>query len=158
MTIREPQVIIIGDYSEKLDRINERLPRSKIIDRTTYELEFNRLFDITEKELSSGQEVLREEAFFAYRITNPKVHKGRKIKRKDVGKKDISRIEPRDRISDSDLKEFTQISETRKRKDRFIHSAIRKGNVVLTERVFVTVRGKKQQRFRDKSGKFCKCL
>lgn len=123
----------------EIDRINERIftQQIRVIDRDTFDLAFNNLFDKDDRQLSSKQKELRDFAFESFVGIKP-----------DVSKKRLFRKERKFKEKRVEFKK-----EVTKRK-RFNVPAISKGRVVLTQRIIIKIRGKEIERFRDELGRF----
>lgn len=157
---KEPKgkITIIADYAEDIERMVEQLTTTRgnfIVDKTSFEVAFdNEFFFAKTKE----QKAFRNDVFQAYRIVNPNVPDKRIFKRRiEVTEKSTKLVFKKEgKLSQQELDKFASIPRSTKiQKDRLIHTAIRKGQIVFAERIFVVVLGKKQERFRDKTGKFC---
>ena len=158
---------------DEINRINDRLFREskfKIQDRDSYDLAFNDLLSIGESDLSSVQRKLRNDGFKGYLIQHPDVAKERiftKAKGRDLRR---DRLKTARRVVDT-RKEFTKLGASksdlrgfdtarqRVTKDiltrrKFTVPARVKGRIVFAIRTSVTVRGKRQVRFRNEKGQF----
>lgn len=158
---------------EEVDRINDRLFREskfEIQDRDSYDLAFNDLLSLTEKDLSSKQKGLRNDGFGDYLNDHPevseerlftKVGKGKDLRRDRLktAKKVVRTKEKfRGKASIVDLAEFDtrtqKVTKEITRRRRFNIPAKVKGRVVFAVKTSVVVMGKSQVRFRNSKGQF----
>lgn len=155
---QEGKVIVVGIYAEDIERMIEELTtkrRNFIVDKTSFEVAFDSEFF---EARTAKQKSFRNEVFLAYRLRHPNVPNKRIFKRRVEVTESSTKlvIRKEGKLSQTDLDKFKSIPQTNRiQKSKLIHAAIRKGQVVFAERIFVTVLGKKQTRFRDKTGKFC---
>lgn len=138
------------------DRLAERLNSqfgNEIQDRDSFDNSFNRLLSLEENELSSGQRTLREQTFVQLRNKVPGIDSRRLFQ--EAGGKDLKR----DRLKTAkkvvkSKKVFISRGASRVDLKGFDTLTVTKGRVMFAKRIFVTVRGKQQVRFRDRKGRF----
>lgn len=159
--------------SDEVDRINDRLFREskfQIQDRDSYDLAFNDLISVDERDLSSSQKRFRDNSFSDYIKEHPDVSTERiftKAKGKDLARdrlKTAKRVVTtrkeflRQRASEVDLKGFDtarqRVTKEIIRRRTFTVPAKVKGRIVFAIKTSVVVLGKKQLRFRDAKGRF----
>ncbi len=163
----------IQNYFEEIDRINERLFNTssvQIQDRDSYDLAFNDLLSVNEKEITPKQNSFRANAFRDYVVDHPDVStkrlftraKGKDLERdrRQTARRVVTTQKEfeRETAPDVDLKGFDTARQKVSRRIRiqreFTTPARLKGKIVFTKKEFVTVKGKRQLRFRSPSGRF----
>ncbi len=159
--------------SDEIDRINERLFREskfQIQDRDSYDLAFEDLIEVDERNLSSRQKTLRNDSFADYKQLHPDVSPERlfrKAKGKDLRR---DRLKTAKRVvttrkkyikggaSRLDLKGYDTARQgvTKKviQRRTFTVPALVKGKVTRAVKTSVIVKGKRLVRHRDALGRF----